>query len=52
MEGIIWTDLVRNSEELQKVNRDRNVLQKMKKKNESQLYWSNFAWELSSEMHY
>ena len=33
MEGIIWTDLVTNSEVLQKVKGDRNGLLKMKKEN-------------------
>jgi hypothetical protein len=32
MERIIWTDLVRNAEVLQKVKGDRNVVQKAKKK--------------------
>ena len=31
MEGIIWTDLVRNAEVLQKVKRERNILQKKRK---------------------
>ena len=30
MEGIIWTDLVRNGEVLKKVKGDRNGLRKMK----------------------
>ena len=32
MEGIIWTDRVRNAEVLQKVKGDRNVVQKTKRK--------------------
>jgi hypothetical protein len=50
MEGIIWTDLVKNAEVLQKIKEERNVQQNMKK--ESKLCWSNLAWELPSKTYY